>query len=74
MRDVLVRPHYDHAAALSLDTAHGKDVMAILEVGTEHLFVVEKPVTSFPGQKECGHSLKDDIAMMFLEDRAHVDH
>src|SRR5690349_20383236 len=48
--------------------------MAVLEVGTEHLFVVEKSVTSFPGQKERGHSLKDELAIMLLENRAHVDH
>ena len=32
---------------LAIDAAHGKDVVAALQIGAEHLFVVAKPVTSF---------------------------
>src|SRR2546423_8286238 len=52
MRDILVRPHHDHAAFVPIDAAHRKDVVAALEIGAEHLFVVAKSVTSFCREKE----------------------
>src|SRR5947199_3722 len=51
MRDILVRPHHDHAAFVPIDAAHRKDVVAALEIGAEHLFVVAKSVTSFCREK-----------------------
>jgi len=74
VRDVLVRTHDNHATSVSIYATHCEDVMAVFEVWTKHLFVVEKSVTSFPGQKERGHSPQREIAMMLLEDRTYVDH
>src|SRR5437868_4156696 len=73
MRDILVRPHHDHAA-VPFDAAHRKDVVTALEIGAEHLFVVAKSVTSFGGEKERGHRLNGELRMRLLEHRAHIDH
>ena len=45
-----------------------------LQVGAEHLFVVAKPVTALPGQKESGHGLDRKLAMALLEDGPDIDH
>jgi len=74
VRDVLVWTHDNHATSVSIYATHYEDVRAVFEVWTEHLFVVEKSVTPFPGQKERGHSLKREIAMLLLKDRAYVNH
>src|SRR3954453_11610521 len=39
-RDILIRPHHDHAAGPAIDTAHRENVLTILKVRTEHLLVV----------------------------------
>jgi hypothetical protein len=51
-----------------------EDVVAALQVGTEHFLVVAKSVTAFSGQKEGRHGLQAKLAMVLLEDGAHVDH
>ena len=35
--NILVRSHDDHAAAVSIDTAHIENVVAAFQIGTEHL-------------------------------------
>jgi hypothetical protein len=40
VRDVLVRPHDHHATRFAIDAAHGEDVAAASQVGTEHFFIV----------------------------------
>src|ERR1700761_4637247 len=42
VRDELVGPHDDQAAALAIDPAHVEDVAARLSVGAEHLLVVDQ--------------------------------
>ena len=63
MRDVLVRSHDNHATPVSIDAPHVENVMAALQVRAEHLFVVTKPVTALPGQKERGHGLDGKLKM-----------
>src|SRR5882724_11362253 len=48
LRYVLIRPHDDHAPRLPINAAHGKDVVAALDVGAEHLLVIVKTVASLP--------------------------
>ena len=74
MRDVLIRPHDDHAPCLPIDAAHYKDVVIAFDVGAEHLLVVVKILTSLPGQKQGRHGRDGEIAMSLLEHRADVDH
>ena len=74
MRDILIRPHHDHAAFVPIDAADRKDVVTALEVGAEHLFVVAKPVTSFRREKERGHRLDGELRMRLLEHGADIDH
>src|SRR5207248_10760034 len=74
MRDILVRPHHDHAAGFPFDAAHRKNVVTALEVGAEHLFVIAKSVASFRREKERGHRLDGELRMRLLEHRAHIDH
>ncbi len=74
MRDILVRPHDHHAAVFTVDAAQGEDVVAVLQVGAEHLLIVAQPVTSFPGQKQGWHNLDGERVVRLLENRADIDH
>ena len=74
MRDILVRPHHDHAAFVPIDAAHRKDVVAAFQVGAEHLLVVAKPVTSFRREQERGHGCDGELRMRLLEHRTDIDH
>ena len=74
MRDVLIRPHDDHAPRLPIDAAHRKDVVAALDVGAEHLLIVAKAVSSLLGQKQRRHGLDGELTMSLLEHRADIDH
>ena len=74
MRDVLVRSHDNHATPVSIDTPHVENVMAALKVRAEHLFVVTKPVTALPGQKEGRHGHDGKLEMALLEDGPDIDH
>src|SRR6516225_10991677 len=67
VRDVLIGPHDDHAACPPIDAAHCKDVVAALEVGAEHLLVVEQTVTSLAREKQRGHGPDVEHAMSLLE-------
>jgi hypothetical protein len=59
-----IGPDVRQTCNLGLDLCHsGEDVMAVFEIWAEHLFVVEKSVTSFSGKKEGGHSPKCEIEM-----------
>ena len=57
-----------------IDAAHRKDVVAALEIGAEHLFVVAKAVAPFRRKQERGHRLDGEFAMRLLEHRADIDH
>src|SRR4051794_1435949 len=74
VRDVLVRPHDNHAAPVTIDSPHVENVMAALQVRTEHFFIVMKSIPALPGQKERGHGLNGKGAMALLEDGPHIDH
>ena len=74
MRNVLIRPHDNHASCLAIDAAHCKDVITALDVGAKYLLVVVKSVTSLPREKECGHSLDGEFTMMLLEYCTDLDH
>ena len=74
MRDILVGPHNDHAAAFPIDATHAEDVAATFQVRAEHFLVVAKPVTALPGKKESGHVLEAKLPMALLEDGAYIDH
>ena len=74
MRDVLIRPHDDHAANFSVDAAHGEDVVAAFEVRTKYLLIVLKSETSLVRQKQRRHRLDGKLTMSLLEDRADIDH
>lgn len=49
---VLVRSHDNEAAGTAVDPPHVEYVIAGLEVWTEHLLVVMKPVAAFPGHEK----------------------
>jgi hypothetical protein len=74
MRDILIRPHHDHAAFAPIDAAHRKDVAAALEIRAEHLLVVAESGASFRREQERGHRLDGEFAMRLLEHRADIDH
>ena len=74
MRDVLVRPHDDHAPPRSIDAPHVENVVAVLQVGAEHLLIVTEPVTAFARQKERGHGLDRKFAMALLKNGPDIDH
>src|SRR6516162_213073 len=72
--NILVRSHDDHAAAVSIDTAHIENVVAAFQVGTEHLLVVTKRIAALPGQEKRWHSVDCKFAMTLLEDCPDIDH
>ena len=74
MRDVLIRPHDHHAAALAIDAPQGENIMAGLRIGAEDLLVVDKSVASLPRQKQRWHRLDGEIAMILLENASDIDH
>ena len=75
IRDVLVRPHDDHAAAARSMPRRSKDVVAALQVGAEHLFVVAKPVTSLRRAAATAACVSmREFAMRLLEHRTDIDH
>ena len=74
MRDVLIWAHNDHAACLTIDAAHGKDVVAAFDVGAEYFLVVAEPVTPLLGQKQRRHGLDGEFMMSLLEHRADIDY
>ena len=73
MRDVLIRPHDDHASGLPINAAHRKDVVAAFDVGAKHLLIVVEAVTSLFGQKQRRHRLDGELPMSLLEHRADID-
>src|SRR5271166_6591268 len=73
MRDILVRAHDDHAAALAIDAPHVEDVLVTLQVRAEHLFIVAKTVTTFRGPEESGHVLDLQLTMALLKHGPDVD-
>ena len=75
MRDVLVRSHDDHAACVPIDAAHREDVVAALEVGAEHLFVVAKFRNVLcAGEGEAGMVSMASSRCALLENRTDIDH
>ena len=74
MRDVLIRPHDDHAPCLPIDAAHCKDVVTALDICAKHLLVIAEVVTPLSGQKQRRHGLDGKFMMSLLEHRADVDH
>ena len=74
MRNVLIRPHDDHASGLPIDAAHCIDVVTALDVGAEHLLVVVKAVASLPRQKQRRHRLDGELTMSLLKYRTDIDH
>ena len=74
VRDKLVRPHHHHAASVSIDTAHIKNVVAAFQVGAEHFLVVAQLVAALSGQQQWWHRLDREVAMPLLEDCPDVDH
>jgi hypothetical protein len=74
MGDVLIGPHDDDTALLAIDAPHLKNVIAALEVRTENLFVVAKPISPFRRKQKRGHGFYREFAMALLEDRTDIDH
>jgi hypothetical protein len=72
--DVLIRSHDHQASGLPIDAAHSKDVIASLDISAKHFFVVTKPITSLPRQKQPRHGLDSELTMKLLEHRAEIDH
>jgi hypothetical protein len=71
--NILIRTHDDYAAAVAIDPAHVEDVATALEIGTEHLLIVTKPVPPLTRQKKLRHLLEVQLAMALLEHGSHVD-
>ena len=74
MRDVLVRPHDNHAAFVSINAPHVENIMAALKVRTEYFFVVAKPITALRRQEETGHGPDLELAMTLLENGSDIEH
>ena len=49
MRDILIRPHDDHAPCLPIDAAHCKDVVTAPNVSAEKLLIVVEAIAAFLG-------------------------
>ena len=71
--NVLIGPHHDHAAGLSINAAHTENVVSALQVRTKHLLVVVQAVTAFAREQHRRHILNGELAMILLEHRAQVD-
>src|SRR5271166_6404458 len=74
MRNVLIRSHDDHAAAVSIDAPQVENVVAAFQVRAEHLFIIDKPIAALSRQQERGHRFDRKLAMALLEDGQHFDH
>jgi len=74
VRDVLVRSDDDHAPLLAIDASHLEDVGPGLEVGAEHLLVVDQAEAALSRQQDGWHSNDRKVTMPLLENGPDVDH
>ena len=74
VRDILIRSDDDHASRVAIDAAHREDVVAVFAIGAEDFFVVAKSVASLRWQKQGGHRLDGELAMVLLEHSTDIDH
>ena len=72
MADILIGPHDDHAAAVSIHAAHRVNVAAASKVGAEDLFVILKPVAAFARHEKRGHIFEAQPAMVPLKHRPNI--
>ncbi len=74
MRNILVGADDQNTALLPINSAHGKDILRVLQVSTEHLFVIYQPIPAFSGQQQFRHFRNHQVTVVLLEHGALINH